>query len=173
MKRYTVLLGCVSLALILTACHSRKVEKPVQTTAPATSLTANQEPSLRGKDYKDVAELRTVHFDFDQSDIRAGDADILKKNYDVISSHPDWEFLIEGHCDERGSEAYNLGLGQRRAASVRQYYMNLGVDGKRIATISFGKEQPLCTEHNEDCWSQNRRGATKARVWDEAPKSIS
>ena len=82
----------------------------------------------------------------------------------MLKEHSDWEALVEGHCDERGTTEYNLGLGQRRAAAVRQYYMTLGLDGGRIATISYGKEQPVCTEHTEDCWAKNRRGVTKVRV---------
>ena len=174
MKRRRVVLAFMSLALILVGCHARKTDKNVTTIAPLPpkNATSNQEPSLRGKEYKTVAEIRMVHFDFNKASIRSEDASILKRNYDVIMHHPDWEFLVEGHCDERGPEVYNLALGQRRAAAVRQYYMDLGIDGKRIATISYGKEKPLCTEHNEDCWSQNRRGESKVRVWDEAPKSI-
>ena len=162
----------ISIFTIFAGCHSRKGVKPVASIATTNPATANQEPSLRGKDYKEVAEIRTIHFDFNKANIRSEDREILKKNYDVIARHPDWEFLIEGHCDERGTEEYNLGLGQRRAAAVRQYYMVMGIDGKRIATISYGKEKPLCTEHNEECWAQNRRGESKVRVWDEAPRSI-
>ena len=166
-------LGLISTTLIFTGCHSTKAAKPVTSTAiqSPTNAIADQEPSIRGKDYKEVAEVRTVHFDFNSANLRNEDTEILKKNYDTIVRNPAWEFLIEGHCDERGTEAYNLGLGQRRATAVRQYYMALGIDGKRIATISYGKEKPMCTEHNEDCWSQNRRGETKVRLWNDAPKS--
>jgi len=172
-----VILGFMVLSAVFVGCHSGREVKPVQNVSILPSQTpinstASREPSLRGKDYKEVAEVRMVHFDFAKSTLDAENRDILKNNYTVMARHADWEYLIEGRCDERGTEAYNLGLGQRRATAVRQYYIALGADGRRIATISYGKESPLCTEHNEACWSQNRSAASKVREWDEAPKSI-
>ena len=67
---------------------------------------------------------------------------------------------IEGHCDERGSEEYNLGLGQRRADAAKQYLVSLGISADRVKTMSWGKEHPFCSEHNEDCWQQNRRATS-------------
>ncbi len=155
---------------LFTGCHSRKVAKPV---VPLTKAAAavNREPSIRNKEYNEISDLKTVHFDYDSSSIRPRDANILKKNYDVIVQHPDWEFLIEGNCDERGTEAYNLGLGQRRAAAIRKYYMALGISGSRIATISYGKEKPLCAESSESCWRRNRRGDTKSRISEQASQT--
>jgi peptidoglycan-associated lipoprotein len=101
--------------------------------------------------------LTDAFFDFDQSDLRedarsalAGDAQWLKK-------HPSVQVLIEGHCDERGTSAYNLALGDRRANAAKEYLVSLGVDGSRLRTISYGKERPYCTESNETCWQKNRR----------------
>ena len=65
---------------------------------------------------------------------------------------------IEGHCDERGSTEYNLGLGDRRAAAVKQYLVSQGISADRLSTVSFGKEKPFCNEHDEECWQKNRRG---------------
>ncbi len=163
--RYTTLAlyGVVALSLSLTACSSKK---QVQTEEPVTEDASKpeEEPSLRGKDYQEVAEIQSIYFDLDQSTLRADARDVLQSNYQVIQKHPDWEVLVEGHCDERGTTEYNLGLGQKRAAAVRTYYMNLGLRGGRIATISYGKENPICTDSNESCWSKNRRGATKVRA---------
>jgi peptidoglycan-associated lipoprotein len=101
--------------------------------------------------------LTDAFFDYDQADLRedarsalAGDAEWLKK-------YPSVQVLIEGHCDERGTAAYNLALGDRRANAAKEYLVSLGVDGSRLRTVSYGKERPFCTESTESCWQQNRR----------------
>ncbi|HEV2491046.1 MAG TPA: peptidoglycan-associated lipoprotein Pal [Candidatus Acidoferrales bacterium] len=99
-----------------------------------------------------------AYFDFDKSDIRADAKTALQKDAEFLRSYPQVNVTIEGHCDERGSSEYNLGLGQRRADSAKQYLVSLGISGDRIKTMSWGKEHPFCSEHNEDCWQQNRRG---------------
>ncbi|MBI3288424.1 MAG: OmpA family protein, partial [Elusimicrobia bacterium] len=91
----------------------------------------------------------------------------------VIKERKDSDFLIAGHCDERGTVAYNLALGQKRAKEVRDYYIRLGVDGRRVATISYGKEEPQCSEATEACWSRNRRAITGVRVKKAAPPAAS
>jgi peptidoglycan-associated lipoprotein len=154
------------LALALTGCPPKKqvVETEPEIRAEEPGKTQVEEPSLRGKEYKEVPELSAVSFDLDSSSLRADARDALQKNFQTLKQHTDWEVLVEGHCDERGTTEYNLGLGQKRAASVRQYYMTLGLSGTRIATISYGKENPVCSESNESCWAQNRRGVTKVRI---------
>lgn len=104
-----------------------------------------------------VVELKDIHFDFDRYNIRPGDTDILKENYGWYKKNPNRKTRIEGHCDERGTVEYNLALGQKRADSTKNYLLKLGVDGKMIETVSYGKEKPLCMEHNENCWAKNRR----------------
>ena len=74
-----------------------------------------------------------------------------------MRSYPQVRISLEGHCDERGSTEYNLGLGQRRAEAAKNFLISLGITGDRIETISWGKERPFCTEHDENCWQQNRR----------------
>jgi peptidoglycan-associated lipoprotein len=106
-----------------------------------------------------VPGLNNIYFDFDRYSIRPGDADTLKKNLDWFKANADTKVRIEGNCDERGTVDYNLALGQKRADSAKNYLTGLGVDGKMLDTISYGKERPVCTEHNEACWSQNRRDA--------------
>jgi peptidoglycan-associated lipoprotein len=167
MKLKILKLGTIGfLAFALTGCPPKKQIKTEETPKPEEQQPPKpvEEPSLRGKDYKEVPEISTVYFDLDQATLRADARDALAKNYAVLKQHTDWEALVEGHCDERGTTEYNLGLGQKRAAAVRQYYISLGLDGGRIATISYGKEQPVCTEHSDDCWGKNRRGVTKVRV---------
>lgn len=110
------------------------------------------------------ADIKNVQFDFDSAKLAADALAVLKANADAIKAGAGLQFLVAGHCDERGTVAYNLALGQKRAKAVRDYYIQLGVDGKQIATISYGKEKPLCTESTEDCWAQNRRAETRVRA---------
>jgi peptidoglycan-associated lipoprotein len=98
-----------------------------------------------------------VHFDFDKSDIRAGDADALKKNADVLKEFDFLRITVEGHCDDRGTVEYNLALGERRAQAAYDYLVSLGVPAARLKTVSYGKEVQVCSESNEDCWQRNRR----------------
>jgi len=107
-------------------------------------------------------EAQDVYFDYDKNDIRADGRDTLTKDADVIkrilTADPGFTIVIEGHCDERGSEEYNLALGDRRALAVKEFLVQLGVPDDRLKTISFGKERPTCTEQNEACYQRNRRG---------------
>ncbi len=166
--------GLGILALALTGCPPKaQVKQPEEIKVPEETqkVTPQEEPSLRGKDYQEVPELSSIYFDLDQATLRPDARDTLQKNYEALNKHADWEVLVEGHCDERGTTEYNLGLGQRRAAAVRQYYITLGMSGNRVATISYGKENAICSEHTEECWGKNRRGVTKARSMNSASSS--
>jgi peptidoglycan-associated lipoprotein len=103
------------------------------------------------------ALLTDINFDFDKYNIRPGDAEILTKDFEWFKANPGKKARIEGHCDERGTVEYNLVLGQKRADSAKAYLINLGVDGKLLETISYGKEKPLDPGHNEGAWAKNRR----------------
>ena len=103
-------------------------------------------------------EVSDAFFDTDKADIRSDAREALAKTADFLKSEPSIKVTIEGHCDERGSTEYNLGLGDRRAAAVKAYLVSLGVSADRMTTVSFGKEKPFCQEHGEPCWQQNRRG---------------
>ncbi len=165
MSRYWKLAPLGLLAIALTGCPPKsQVKKDDKNIEDASANKHVDEPSLRGKEYKEVPELVAIYYDLDQSTLRSDARESLQRNYEILKSHPDWEVLVEGHCDERGTTEYNLGLGQKRASSVRQYYRTLGISGSRVATISYGKESPVCMDHNEDCWSKNRRGSTKVRI---------
>lgn len=104
-----------------------------------------------------AVDLKDINFDFDKSNIRSDAAEILKGNTGWFNANPGKKVRVEGHCDERGTVEYNLALGQRRADSTKAYMSQLGVDARLLETVSYGKEKPLCTEHNEDCWAKNRR----------------
>lgn len=107
-------------------------------------------------------DAQDVYFDYDKNDIRTDGRDTLTKDADVIkrilADDPGFTIVIEGHCDERGSEEYNLALGDRRAIAVKEFLVQLGVPEDRLKTISFGKERPVCTEQGEACYQRNRRG---------------
>ena len=122
------------------------------------------EAAIRGKEFREVSDLQTIYFDYDQYSLSDQAHTALQRNADYLKDHPDLEILVEGHCDERGTIEYNLALGQKRAASVRDYYIRLGVPGKTIATISFGEERSACSERTDACWAKNRRAVNKIRA---------
>lgn len=97
-----------------------------------------------------------IHFDFDKSNIRPGDAKILNASAQWLKANPNLLLLITGNCDERGTVEYNLALGDRRAKAAMNYLVSKGVEASRISTISYGKERPLCTEKTSACYAQNR-----------------
>jgi peptidoglycan-associated lipoprotein len=102
--------------------------------------------------------VKDVYFDYDKADVRGDQQSSIQADAQFLSQHPNVNFTIEGHCDERGSTEYNLALGDQRASAVKSALTAAGVNASRIKTISYGKEKPFCTESNEACWQQNRRG---------------
>jgi peptidoglycan-associated lipoprotein len=105
--------------------------------------------------------IQDAYFDYNKHTIRP-DAEVALKQdaqtlSDIIRQYPDFKLTVEGHTDERGSDQYNLGLGEARAKQALDYMVSLGLPGNQLRTISYGKEKPICTEHDEDCWQKNRR----------------
>ncbi|HVO99110.1 MAG TPA: peptidoglycan-associated lipoprotein Pal [Bryobacteraceae bacterium] len=139
---------------------SRSVTIEVATSVPPPpprTVTAKMSSAeILGRDAQDV------YFDYDKNDIRPDGRDTLTKNAQVIkgilAADPGFSVVIEGHCDERGSEEYNLALGDRRAIAVKEFLVQLGVPDSSLKTISYGKERPVCTDENETCYQKNRRG---------------
>jgi peptidoglycan-associated lipoprotein len=127
---------------------------PPSTAAPSTP-TGGARPSP--KEFVSVPELRDIFFDFDKYDIRPEDSKTLDANAAWLKANPNQLVLIEGHCDERGTNEYNLALGERRAKAAMNYLVSQGVQASRITIISYGEERPTCTEKNEGCWAKNRR----------------
>ena len=101
--------------------------------------------------------VKDAYFDLDKSELRDDARAALTKDAEFLRSYPQVHVSIEGHCDERGSTEYNLGLGQRRAEAAKNYLISLGIPADRMETTSWGKERPFCSEHDESCWQQNRR----------------
>jgi peptidoglycan-associated lipoprotein len=125
--------------------------------APAAAAAPAQAPRPVPKEFMAVAALKEVYFDFDKYDIRSEDAKTLDANATWLKSNGDNLVLIEGHCDERGTNEYNLALGERRAKATMNYLVSQGIQANRITIISYGEERPVCTEKTEACWAKNRR----------------
>ena len=98
-----------------------------------------------------------IHFDYDKALIRGGDASVLDQKVAILQANSGLRVRISGHCDERGSDEYNLALGNRRATAAKQYVVSHGIDGSRIETVSYGEERPIASGHDEATWAQNRR----------------
>jgi len=152
-----------AILLLVAGCSSKK--GPETTYTGATGLG---EQGMGGKSSLEQMQkgtlgsgaegpLHDIHFDYNDATVRPQDSEILRTNGNWLSAHQQSRVQVEGHCDERGSEEYNIALGARRAQAAKDYLVTLGIAGDRISTISYGKELPLCTEHNEECWSRNRR----------------
>ncbi|HEY3097836.1 MAG TPA: peptidoglycan-associated lipoprotein Pal [Methylomirabilota bacterium] len=101
--------------------------------------------------------MKPIHFDFDKSDIRKADAEILQASAQWLNQHPGYLVLIEGHCDGRGTTEYNLALGERRARAAMNFLVAQGVAVNRFSIVSYGEDRPLCKDANEACWAKNRR----------------
>ncbi len=173
-RSIALVLSAVGLAVLLTGCPKRPMipvaaapppaapapaapAPPAPAPAPLVATPAPASPAPAPDEYKINDALKPVYFAFDSSAIRSGDAKTLDASADWLKAHPDQLTLIEGHCDERGTNEYNLALGERRAKAAMGYLVAKGVEADRITIISYGKERPVCTEHNEACWSKNRR----------------
>ena len=107
--------------------------------------------------FQSTADLKDIYFQFDKYDLDDRSRSILSKNADYLKAHPTAVIEIQGHCDERGTNNYNIALGERRAQSTKMYMVSQGVSSQRIHTISYGEEKPFCFESNNSCWSENRR----------------
>jgi len=162
-------LPILALALLLflgfTACEKKQPVSVVQPTPPPESPKTWQPevkpPEMNAESSADYwnkqGVMKRIHFETNKWDILPGDRAILKQNAAWLLAHPQFRVAIEGHCDERNTEAYNLALGERRANAAKEYLVGLGVPTAKIQTVSYGKSRPLCFDHKESCWQQNRR----------------
>jgi len=125
---------------------------PSSSLVPGGAQTQPKAPSPA-----DAASLGDIYFDFDQYTIRRDAQTTLGLNATILRAQPGTSVVVEGHCDERGTLAYNLVLGEKRAKSAKRYLEDLGIPGSRIQTTSYGEVRPFCKEHNDGCWSKNRR----------------
>lgn len=175
-RRRSVLVALVVAPLLLTAVGCKKKEPvapppppepppaaPEVVPPPPPPVVDEVEEPMPLPDVQEMAEskglLGDVFFEFDAYELEASAKDRLANNADWMKSEDgdDYTFTIEGHCDERGTNEYNLALGQRRANAALDYIVSLGVDRARFKTISYGEERPFCRDSNESCWQKNRR----------------
>jgi peptidoglycan-associated lipoprotein len=156
----TLKFAAFASVLVLGACTDKP--KAVETAPPPTSMSNTTTSSIVPGSAEDlrVNVGDTVHFDYDAYNITEEGKSVLQRQAAWLQKYPSVRVTIEGHCDERGTREYNLALGARRANSVKEYLASLGVSASRVDTISYGKERPICTESDEGCYAQNRRGVT-------------
>ena len=186
MKRYGILFALlIALVLAFTlmnGCSTPKKATTEEMTKPATPSGPSQEELARQKAEQDAREralreqtlrdqeardraaaeagrlkdISRIYFEFDRAELSSEAREILNKVAELLKASPKKMITIEGNCDDRGTNEYNLALGQTRADSAARYLQSLGIDRKRIKTISYGEERPVCTEATEACWLKNR-----------------
>ena len=159
--------GFLALALMFTAgCSSKNAvapsgadeasaPAPAEASAPVSSVASG--PSGYGFDEYQTGPLGDVFYEFDSSELAADAQSQLQQNATWMGSNAAASTMIEGHCDERGTSEYNLALGERRAATAKEYIVRLGIPSSRIETVSYGEEKPFAAGHDEAAWSKNRR----------------
>jgi peptidoglycan-associated lipoprotein len=165
-------IASVSALLLAGACTSKPeavntAPPPAPPAAPAPLPPAPPPPApvARGPLPGSAEDFRvnvgdTVHFAYDQYSVQDTDKATLQKQATWLGRYPQVRVTVEGHADERGTREYNIALGARRANAVKEYLVSLGVSNARVDTVSYGKERPICTQSDEGCWAQNRRGVT-------------
>jgi len=167
MKSHHLLTASLLTTLVLVGCAGEDAVKPQPTSAPVemkstltvkpTAETTTTAPTEQEQRQAALFAQHRVHFAFDSSAIDQEARAIIEAQAGHLKANPKIKVTIVGNCDERGTLKYNLALGKRRAVAVKQMMRSLGVAAPRIKIVSYGKTKPLCSEHMESCWSQNRR----------------
>ena len=153
-----LIIACL-LSLVLAiggCCLAKKASPAPMPTTEVAPAPVVQEPAP-GPEPEVMASLEPIYFDFDKSNLKPEAIATLKKDADILKKNPAMKVRIEGNCDERGTGEYNMALGDRRATAAMKYLTTLGIGADRMTAISYGKEKPQCTEHNESCWWKCRR----------------
>ena len=156
-KEVVITIAIAALAVMQGCSHTKK-----ETAAPETA--AQQVVTPEAEDTDVMAEgkiLNTIYFNFDKADLQPSSIEVLKKIGAWLSKNPEKKIRIEGHCDERGTDEYNIALGERRALAAKNYLSTMGVSMQNVTTLSFGEEKPAETGHNESAWAKNRRAEFK------------
>jgi peptidoglycan-associated lipoprotein len=155
MKNKIAMMGILFLAvfgLALFSCCAEKKAIVAEGTAPSAAQDASTLSAAAAQE-----ALKDINFDYDKSNIGPEARVIMKANADILLKNRNFNIIVEGHCDERGTSEYNMALGERRAQEAKKYLINLGVDGARMKTISYGEERPMDSRSNEEAWAKNRR----------------
>lgn len=186
-SRFLACAALTALCIPFVACKKNVAAKPPQTPAPVATTTpqtrsntaasrpsssspyqsASNNPSrmpdaaTRARIQDLLNRIQDAYFDYDKHTIRPDAQAALKTDAqtlgDIIRQYPEFKLTVEGYCDERGSEEYNIALGDARAKQAKEFLASMGVPGDQLTVISFGKDKPVCTDHDEDCWQKNRR----------------
>ena len=151
------ILSLLAAVLLVAACQQSQPTSGGSAGAGAAGAGATSSQSAQ---QQMVSAGDRIYFAFDRSDITAESRQVLLRQAALLNQNPSWAVTIEGHCDERGTVEYNLGLGERRANATKQALVALGVAAGRITVISYGKERPAVPGHDEQAWAQNRRAVT-------------
>jgi peptidoglycan-associated lipoprotein len=161
MRRMLFLAVALLCVVSLVGCHPKKMRPVVpekETKAPSEKVV-REEPAekpiqpVEGQE----AVLKDINFEFDKYNLTDRAAGLMGQNAEYLMKHPEVKILIEGNCDERGTEEYNLALGEKRAIAARDFFVRFGIDRSRLSAISYGEEQPLDPASNEEAWAKNRR----------------
>ena len=185
--RYMACVAITALSVLWTGCAKKVASKtppppaPISNpapSAPARSATQQSSPrqpveraantpsrmpdaATRARIQDLLNRIQDAYFDYDKHTLRPDAETALRSDAqtlsEIVRQYPDFKLTVEGHCDERGSEEYNMALGDARAKQTREYLATMGLPGDQLRTISFGKEHPVCSDHDEDCWQKNRR----------------
>jgi peptidoglycan-associated lipoprotein len=185
--RYMACLAITALSVLWTGCAKKVASQtptppvPISTSAPSTTArstpqqSAPQQPAERATGTQsrmpDAAtrariqdllnRIQDAYFDYNKHTLRPDAETALRSDAqtlsEIVRQYPDFKLTVEGHCDERGSEEYNMALGDARAKQTQEYLSSMGLPGDQLRTISYGKEHPVCNDHDEDCWQKNRR----------------
>ena len=157
---YLALILVIPALMFSVSCQKKMVDatpEPVAKPAPAPAPKPEPAPAPVYKT-PDVVMQEDIYFEFDKSTLTPSAQDNLLRKAEWLRENPDVTVTIEGHCDDRGTNEYNLALGDRRAESAKAFLVDLGIGASRLTTISYGEERPLCPEQSEECWAKNRRG---------------
>jgi peptidoglycan-associated lipoprotein len=181
-----ILVAVAAVAMLTAACSKKKVitatppptpaaapaetrtpaptsARAATTPAPAAAAPASRYPdaATRARIDELLAKIEDAYFDYNKASLRADAMKALTADStelrDILKNYPDYKLTIEGHADERGSAEYNVALGDRRAVSAKEYLVGVGIPAPQLNVISYGKEKPVCEDHNENCWQKNRR----------------
>ena len=160
-RRAMMYILLVTLAASMFSCAGCR-KKPIEVAQPPVAETPVTDPGDTGRavtpeKYSSEGYLNKIFFDYDKAGIRADQLKNAEANAEWLIAHPDMKVLVEGHCDERGTVEYNLGLGQRRATTVQEFLVKKGVNAENISVISKGEEEPLDPGNSEAAWAKNRR----------------
>ncbi|HEV8130471.1 MAG TPA: peptidoglycan-associated lipoprotein Pal [Acidobacteriota bacterium] len=159
--------GSLKLAVLQSTTYTATASNRLGSASASTRVTVTEgeptavtPPSDEIRNIEDIMRrglIKDVFFDYDQYDLRHDAQEILKQDAEYLRRFPNVSFILEGHCDDRGTAEYNLALGDRRAQSVKSYLVSLGISASRLETISYGEERPFALGHDESSWAQNRR----------------